>query len=265
MVQGSRPYQSCTQITPTCPVDASVYGYQPSLGANFFFLAWFAILGVAQFVLGLRYKTWTYWIAMTLACLFQVIGYIGRVMLHNVWNQLGFKIQIVFLIVGPAFNAAALYLVLKHIALGFGSKYSRIPPRWYTYIFITGDIVSLVLQAAGGALAASATTKYDTTGQETGNDLMLTGVSWQVFTLLVFGIAALDYILRRRAAIRTDPLGHEATIILKSLKFRLFAMGVSAAYFAVSIRCIYRIVEMASGWRGSVMQNEASFIVLDGW
>jgi hypothetical protein len=199
---------------------------------------------------------------MTLAGITEVIGYIGRILLHyNAWSKSGFNIQICCLIIAPAFNSAAIYLVLKHITLCFGELWSRIKPRFYTYIFVSCDILSLALQAAGGAMAAISRGNEKT--QNTGDDLMMAGISLQVATLLCFGIAALDYIWRRHRA--SQPLSHEAAGFMQSRIFRCFAFGLPAAYMAIFVRCVYRIVEMAGGWRNAVMQNEASFIVLDGW
>ncbi|KIX05063.1 uncharacterized protein Z518_05935 [Rhinocladiella mackenziei CBS 650.93] len=255
------PLRLCDDVSPQCPVEHSIYGYYPSIGANCFFVAFFAMCGALQLYAGIRYKTWTYLIAMFLACVDQSLGYIGRVILHqNPFNRVGFQIQICCLILGPAFNSAAIYLVLKHITLCFGPEYSRIRPNWYTWIFISGDLVSLVIQAFGGALAATANDNLDR--QKLGDDLMMAGIAFQVVTLLFFAGAASWYVIRRRRA--HQPYTTEATHFLRSRKFRLFVIGFTLAFAAIFIRCVYRIVEMAGGWRNPVMQNEGAFIALDG-
>lgn len=66
--------QVCTEVNAQCPVESSIYGYYPSLPVNAFFLAWFAVLLIANLGLGIRYKTWTYLIALGLGCLSEVIG-----------------------------------------------------------------------------------------------------------------------------------------------------------------------------------------------
>jgi len=167
--------QLCTKVSlPNCPVQRTVYGYYPSLSANAFFCAWFGVFLLLNLILGIRYKTWTYMLALTLGCLTEIIGYIGRIMMHyNPWSVTGFQMQICCIILGPAFNSAAIYLTLKHIALTFGPQYSLIRPAWYTYIFITCDLVSLVLQGLGGGLAATAgTNKHQ---QNLGTNIMITG------------------------------------------------------------------------------------------
>ncbi|KAK4949811.1 hypothetical protein LTR10_011653 [Elasticomyces elasticus] len=256
------PLDQCFNVSAQCPIENTIYGYYPSVGANCFFVAFFFMAAVMQLYGGIRYKTWTYLIAMFLACVDQGLGYIGRVMLHqNPYSSVGFQIQICCLILGPAFNSAAIYLVLKHITLCFGPEYSRIPPRWYTWIFIAGDLLSLVIQAIGGGIAA--TSEDDNARQELGDHLMMAGIALQVVTLSFFGIAALAYILARRRA-HNVPLSTEARKYLNSTLFKCFAVGFTLAFTAIFIRCVYRIVEMAGGWGNPIMQSQTPFIVLDG-
>lgn len=66
--------QNCTDVSIYCPVDLTIYGYYPNLGANAFFLAFFSLCLGLQFVLGIRYKTWTYMIALVFGCLAEVLG-----------------------------------------------------------------------------------------------------------------------------------------------------------------------------------------------
>ena len=257
-------YAPCTHVSePNCTVVWTIYGYAPSLPANAFLLAWFAILFIPNIIFGIRYKAWTYMTALGLCCADEAIGYAGRILLHqNPWSQIGFQMQICCLILGPAFNSAAIYLTLKHLALTFGPEYSLIKPRWYTYLFIAGDLVSLVLQAIGGGLAATAATKAT---QELGTHIMLAGICFQVITLLGFGILASMYVWRRRNGLKNGhPLTHEAANLLKTPRFRLFAGAVVTAFFCVWFRCIYRIVEMAGGWANHIMRDEASYIALEG-
>merc|ERR1711939_442754 len=112
---------NCTDITPECPVEDSVYGYFPSIGANAFFLGFFALFCVLNLGLGFRYKTWSYMVALSFGCLTETIGYVGRIIMHS----------------NPYADAG--FLTLKHIAPCFGPQFSFIKPRFYTYIFIAAD------------------------------------------------------------------------------------------------------------------------------
>lgn len=256
--------QTCDEVTSYCPIDVSVYGYYPSLAANGFFLGFFALFALVNLCLGIRYKTWSYMIALVLGCVCAAVGYVGRILLHdNPFNQSGFVMQICCLIIAPAFNSAAIYLTLKHMVLCFGEEFSVIKARYYTYIFIAADLLSLIMQGAGGGIASNA--DAGSSQEETGNDLLMAGISWQVVALFFFILMASWYIVRRRSALKQYPLSTEAATTIKQRKFRLFAFAVSSAWFAIFVRCIYRIVEMAGGWGNEVMRDEATFIVFEGW
>lgn len=71
----------CVEVGPECPVEGTLYGYAPNLGANAFFAAFFFLCLVIQLVLGIKYKTWTYMIALCLGCFGEGMGYVGRVMM----------------------------------------------------------------------------------------------------------------------------------------------------------------------------------------
>ncbi|KAK9234062.1 RTA1 domain-containing protein [Lipomyces kononenkoae] len=256
----SSGFHKCTTITPSCPVEATIYGYYPSLVANVFFAAAFGFYMVLNIAFAVRYRTVSYGIALILGCMTEVVGYIGRIMMHhNPWSQAGFDIQICCLIIAPAFMSAGIYLTLKHLTLCFGSEHSRIKPALYTWIFIFFDLFSLVLQGTGGGLAASGKASNTI---DTGNDIMLAGICFQVVTLSVFALMALDYYLRfRRSKLvlspKTETLQHD-------IKFKLFITALVIAFLSIYIRCVYRIVEMAGGWGNTIMRDETGFIVLEG-
>ena len=182
-------------------------------------------------------------------------------MLHsNPWSSTGFEIQICCLIIAPAFVAAGVYLTLKHITLEVGANFSRLQPRLYTWIFCLADLFSLIIQGAGGGIAATA--DHGSSLQNVGNDLMMTGIVWQVFTLLIFGGMVGDYALRvytNRSALESS-----AVKLINTTRFKLFTGGLVLAYLTIFIRCVFRIGEMANGWGNPIMQDETDFIVLDG-
>ncbi|KAF1359340.1 RTA1-domain-containing protein [Lizonia empirigonia] len=244
-----------------CTIEGTLYGYYPSLGANAFFAAFFAPCFFIQVVQGIRYKTWTYMIALCLGCLGEALGYGGRIMLYNdPIADTGFMIQICCLIISPAFVAAGIYITLKHIVITFGESWSRLRPAWYTYIFITGNLISLSLQGAGGGLASGG--DAGSTAVDVGTDLMITGVIFQVVILAFFGYFLTKYAIRTHR--RRDQLSSESVKLFNSTPFRYFMFAVGVAYMGIFIQCVYRIPELTGGWRSELMRNEDEFIVLEG-
>ena len=250
----------CIELSPECPVEDSIYGYLPNLAGNAFFAAILGIFMIVNAVFGIRYRSWTFLVAMVLGCLGECIGYVGRVILNdNPFSEVGFNIQICCLTIAPAFITAGIYLALKHIVICFGEQHSYLKPKYYTWLFISCDILSLILQGAGGGIAA--TSNDNPSMQATGNDLMMAGISFQVVTLFAFGALASLYCFRLLRS--KTPLSPSAESVKRSIGFQLFAGGFLFAFLTIFIRCVYRIAEMAGGWRNPIMQSEIDFIVLD--
>ncbi|KAF2654841.1 sphingoid long-chain base transporter RSB1 [Lophiostoma macrostomum CBS 122681] len=251
----------CENVGPECPVSGSLYGYKPNLGANAFFIAVFALCLIAQLALGIRYKTWTYMVTLSLGCLGEAVGYAGRIMLHNnAFSSIGFQIQICCIIIAPAFFSGGIYLTLKHIVLNFGERYSRLRAGWYTWIFIGCDLFSLVLQGAGGGIAATA--DNGSSFQDVGTDLMVAGIIFQVVCMAFFVYFLGEYSYRTYK--HRDELSPESMTLFEKTSFRCFMGGISVAYVAIFTRCVYRIPELTGGWGNNLMRNEAEFIALEG-
>lgn len=176
------------------------------------------------------------------------------------YSDLGFKMQIACLVFSPAFIAAAIYLTLKHIVLAFGEERSILKARYYTWIFITCDFISLMMQAAGGGIAASA--GDDASFRNIGTDLMIAGIVFQVITLLVFATLTALYAVRTWRAWHLVSLG--AKELYAQPKFKAFLAAMTLAFATSFTRCVYRIAEMVGGWANPIMRDEPSFIALEG-
>lgn len=73
--------QPCT--VDTCAASMGIVGYQPTLVGNALFAAFYGLMLLAQLAIGIQRRTWTYLIAMTFGLALEVVGYIGRIQLHN--------------------------------------------------------------------------------------------------------------------------------------------------------------------------------------
>jgi len=275
----SSGYGHCTSVTPDCPVTDTLYGYYPNLGANAFFAALFALLLVAQLIIGTWTRTWTFMLAVGLGIFGEMAGYIGRIIMHhNPWSNAGFEAQICCLVLAPSFLAAGIYLTLKHMVLYCGPEYSRLKAKWYPWIFIGSDLGSIIVQAIGGGVAASAKNSASGALLSAGDALIIAGIALQSVTMGICGILVLDFFLSRRRARAENKAETEGvtdisldTTILPNdthtrspLRFRIFCWVIGFAYLTILIRCIYRIPEMAGGWGNPRMREEPVFLALDG-
>jgi hypothetical protein len=246
----------------TCDLTLATFTYIPTLPGNALYCAIFGIYLILNLYLGFKHKTWGYMVAMFFGLVGEIIGYISRILLHNnPFDPSGnnFLIYIVCLTISPAFLSAAIYLCLGRIVVAYGESISRFRPRTYTLIFCGCDLFSLVLQAAGGGIASGAKT-YST--QQTGINTMLAGLSFQVTSIFIFATMSLEYAYR----LYRNPTAWETTHapLYNSKLFRAFLWGLVLATFAVFVRSIFRVAELSGGFRGSLANNQISFMILEG-
>lgn len=70
----------------------------------------------------------------------------------------GFVIQAILILVAPALYAASIYMILARLIRAINAQQlSIVPVSWLTRIFVTGDIVSFIMQAGGGGVQAAGT------------------------------------------------------------------------------------------------------------
>ncbi len=79
----------------------------------------------------------------------------------------------------------------------YGAHNSRLSPKAFTIVFMFSDFISLVLQAAGGAVASGTTTLAKA---RTGTNIMVVGLVFQVVSLVIFIALCVDFLL----AVRRD-------------------------------------------------------------
>lgn len=80
-------YRTCFDVSPECPVELTTYGYYPVLWANALFCAIFGLCSIGQLGMGIYFKTWTWMATVSLACLLEFAGYLGRTFMHyNPWS-----------------------------------------------------------------------------------------------------------------------------------------------------------------------------------
>ena len=102
---------------------------------------------------------------------------------------------------------------------------------------------------------------------ETGNHIMIAGLAFQVFTLLIFMLLCLDFALktlRRLRAMGDAALDARHSQLRQSLAFRAFLVALSLATLCIFIRSVYRVVELGEGWQGALIKVQNLFIGLEG-
>ncbi|KAJ7027781.1 RTA1 like protein-domain-containing protein [Mycena alexandri] len=266
-------------LTRSGPMDVqdSQYGYLPH--------EWIAIIFVVLYGISLAlhvgqatyYRMWWLFPTACLCGLGEVVGWSGRL-----WSSISpslynpFLMQIVSTIIAPTPLIAVNFILLSWVVTRLGPCYARLTPIQYAILFISCDILALVIQAAGGAIASSAVTLA---GANMGAHIMLAGIVVQ------FGGSGLnccavfaDHITQLQLShtptwhsISCFAISHDRPLRLESrgrgvldgnLQTMIGALAFST--LLLFIRGIYRIIELAGGWHGRVLHTEVYFNVLDG-
>lgn len=212
------------------------------------------------------------------------MGYAGRLAMTpigTVWNYPAFVIQLLFLILGPTLIAAAISVTFKHIVIYLGVQYSVMRASLYPWVFVGTDFFSIIIQAVGGAVSATATSgETNTALLDVGSGLLTAGVAFQAANMAFCGGLMVIYWWRYRrdsagrkeraqqrqaaAEAGTTATGEESGSVTpdstppvasststpqsyldaapSARDFNRFIWALLVAYIAVLIRCIYRYV-----------------------
>lgn len=128
---------------------------------------------------------------------------------------------------------------------------SRFNTKFFYLVFIPCDIISLVLQAVGGAISSTSNGESDD-----GVSIALAGLVFQVVTLLVFVGATIDYVIRSRHVWRPAQI---------ATRFLVFSGFLSLAALTILIRCCYRVYELNEGYSSDseALRDQPLFIGLE--
>lgn len=266
-------YGNCHSLSPSCPVQYTIYGALFNLPAMLFFSILFFGLLVVQAFFWYRYRTTTFSSWILLSCIFQLLGSVARVAMHfNPWNMGLLSIQICCLLWGPTLVAAAISICFKHMVHYVGTQYSVLPPKWISWVFVGTDILSICIQGVGGIIASVSSGAGDTSSalSNVGEGMMIGGVVFQIVNMLVC-TTVMVVIWRRYQKGKKEVEGrvkgkYDAEKEMDEgvrRRFTWFARAAALGFACVLIRCCYRVAEMAGGWANPIMRNETSFLVLD--
>ncbi|KAK7028858.1 envelope glycoprotein [Paramarasmius palmivorus] len=143
------------------------------------------------------------------------------------------------------------------------------------WIFLTCDILSLVLQGLGGGIASSAN---DRAGSLLGSNIMIGGIALQVGMMTTFCILVAEFVYRLvndkplRKPTTLEPTlqlstSSESTIYdpraLFDKRRKILLSALLFTTLLLFIRAIYRLIELGSGWDSDVMTTEWLFNVFD--
>lgn len=165
--------------------------------------------------------------------------------------------QSVLIVLAPAFFAATVYMILgRVIAVVNAPHLSIIPHRRLTTIFVLGDVLSFLVQGSGAGFMASSTE-----GQKTGSMIIVGGLVVQLLFFGVFFVALIIFDVRcRRQDLSKHIVSYNGNT---NLHWHTVVVALYIASTLISIRCVFRAIEFATGFDGYLQSHEAYFYVFD--
>ncbi|KAH6972944.1 RTA1 like protein-domain-containing protein [Ilyonectria sp. MPI-CAGE-AT-0026] len=233
-----------------------LYHYDPSVAGAVIFALFFGAASFRHIQLIIKTRTWSF-IPFFIGCLFETIGYAARAYSAKQtpdWSLVPYIIQSMLILLGPAFFAASIYMVLGRLIRNLdGQDYSLIRVNWLTKFFLLGDILSLFGQSGGGGLLAMADSESSI---NTGNKVILLGLAIQLifFGFFIIVTAVFHVRISRRPTIKSQTTNSP---------WRKFILVLYFVSLLISVRSVFRMIEYAQGNNGSLMQKEVYSYVLD--
>lgn len=200
-----------------------------------------------------------YWLLiLPFACALETAGNALRIYGHfNLPNIGNFIAMQCLTVLTPAFFAAIQFALLGKVFHLFwsDSRYTLLVQKWIIYFFVSLDIASLAVQGAGSGLAASA--QMTDSDPNTGGHIVFGGLLIQLVGYSIFNALALS------CAWRYHHTRGQCSELLFDARLRWGLVTSFISALLVLARTIFRTVEMAEGWVGSVTGTEWYYYTFD--
>lgn len=254
----------------------TLYGYVPTDWICITFLILFGATTIAHVWQSVFRRPRMFWILPTIVLcgIGEILGWSGRYWSsQNPVNRDAFTIQIVLTIFSPVFLTAAIYNILGKLISIMGEQYSRIAPKTYLKIFITIDVLCLLVQSGGGGIASGTSNS----ALHLGTDILLAGIVLQLIALLFYMALGVEFIVRvyrNKPLVKKSHIPPSQTMDIEQTwksnnvnrvprNVHLMVIGLSISTILVLIRSIYRTAELSDGFKGPIIKTQVYFNTLD--
>ncbi|CAG7919407.1 unnamed protein product [Penicillium olsonii] len=235
-------------------VDFVLYRYTPSLVAAIIFIVLFVLTTAFHLYQVIRTRSWYFLIFVAGgAC------YICRALAHNDKQNIPiYSVGTIMILLAPPLYAASIYMTLGRLIMHLDAeRLSVVPVKWLTAIFVTGDVIAFLMQAAGGGIMSSGTIS----AMNTGESITIGGLAVQLVFFSIFIIASTIFHYR----IRQNPTEESSKEQSRSSRatWEVVMSGLYIASILILIRSIFRLIEYAQGNDGYLISHEAFLYVFD--
>lgn len=226
------------------------FQYKPSLALNIIALALFFLITAVIAVQTSKYRPRCrfMWIVVFTGGL-EVAGYICHMVATETVNSSAYIAYLVFTILAPNFLALANYIAVGRVAEELKLSGRFLNAKSIAIVFFIIDLICIGIQGAGSAILSSALQTGDK-ASITGQHVVVIGLGIQLFFFASFTFVA-AYVYRLQQTKASSRVPSQVYICL----FTTIAL--------ITMRNIYRVIELAVGWEGKYNTNEVYFYTLD--
>ncbi|KAB8237135.1 hypothetical protein ETB97_010308 [Aspergillus alliaceus] len=233
----------------------SFYHYDPSMAAAVIFIILFSGTTIFHIYQMFRTRTW-FFIPFVIGCIFEIIGYIGRAMSSKEspnWTLGPYLLQTLFLLLAPALLAASIYMFLGRIILVLEAEsHAIMRKKWLTKIFVTGDVLSFLLQGAGGGIQSSG----NLDSMKLGEKIIVVGLFVQIFFFGFFIVTASSFDMK----LKKYPIPR---CYSTEIPWRKHLNVLYASSMMIMIRSVFRLIEYLQGNNGYLLHHEVFLYIFD--
>ncbi|KAL4922122.1 RTA1 like protein-domain-containing protein [Aspergillus aurantiobrunneus] len=240
----------------------NIYGYNPSIAAGAIFIVLFAASSASHGFQLVKARA-LYFIPFVVGGIFQVLGYLFRVLSHNNTDSIPlYALQTVLILLAPALYAASIYMVLGRLIVHLDAQeHSLVRVKWMTKIFVTGDVVSFLMQCGGGGLMSG----DNPDSRQIGETITIIGLIVQIVFFGFFLITSIVFHIRINKAPSTR--SRENTRYwsgnLTARNWVTLLMALYVVSVLILVRSVFRLVEFIDGYGGYLMTHEVFIYVFD--
>ncbi|KAI0639450.1 RTA1-domain-containing protein [Trametes polyzona] len=253
------------------PSQQNLYGYVPDRDVCIIFVVLFSVSAAIHLAEAVYWRMSWLFATAVFAGVAEIVGWAARLWSsYSPFAQDPYIMQLCVTIIAPSPLVAALFILFGRISERLGEHYGRLSPMWYSIIFLTCDIISLVTQGVGGGIAGSSIGNQSDV--DLGGNIMLAGIIFQLASISIFVLLMGEYFIRYltdRPARKPkkDPAAEESYSFSRgemTPRMRLMIISVLAMTVFLVIRSVYRMIELIDGFTGKIIQTEIYFNIFDG-
>jgi len=251
-----------------------ITGYVPRVSLAVVAIVCFGIIAIVSWTQFFLIKRQRYMLTLTIGSTCMVLGYILRIPFRSSPDSVGlYAITTLFVLLSPCAFLALEYMLLGRLALYLGPE--TVAKRCLVFrasriakFFVTTDVVTFLIQAAGGGMSAI----DNPSTANAGHKIALVGVVVQAvafctFTcfLIYFGYRVKNLYPEKWHGGARQPSGSVIKIFSKQpiADWRILYYGMLVACIGFIVRSIFRAVEFSQGYDGYLVTTESYFYALD--